>query len=824
MKRLLASAHDFVRSNEGSARRKAHDTGASSSPATSAGSDNYDVFLSFSGEDTRRTLADHLYNGLVDAGIRVFRDNDELREGEEIGTNLLQAIKNSKISIPILSRNYASSKWCLQELAQMAKCMKGVGHVVLPVFYRVEPAHVRHQTGSFGETFSHLSEKYLEEDVAKWKQALTEVASLKGWESEKTTDGYEGELVKMVVRKVLGELKKAFQLVVPEQLVGIDNAVEDILRLLDDNPSATQIVGIHGMGGIGKTTLAKVVYNKLSDKFQHRSFVADIRESSRRKGISCLQNQLIFDILKMNDLVSNTDEGIRIMESRFKRKKVLILLDDVDLNDQLKALVGKHDWFEMGSRIIITTRIRSVLDEAGVKCKYELKEIAEDKSLILFSRHAFMRDSPPCEFESLSHAVVSTTGGLPLALEVIGSFLCGRNPAFWQDALMKLKEVPHTKVQEKLRISYDALNYEEKQIFLDIACFFIGGNLKIVSYMWDASDFFPRMGIERLSFMSLIKIGDDGELKMHDQLRDLGREIVRQEDYDVPMNRSRLWVPKEALEVLQGNKGIQKDRVKALWLHHDFSRREFTTEQFETLPNLRFLEVHNAKLIGDSKGLLPKLRRLKWTGCPAFVPARFCLEKLDQLDLSESDISEFWEGWIHLKVAKQLKSLSLAECHRLEVTPNVSAFRNLKRLTFEGCANLKQIHPSIGEAKGLVFLALRGCRELQKLPQEMSKLEELKELYISETAIKKIPPCIGSLKKLEVLYANDCRSLVEIPHSTSHMCQQSSDCLLSTSDVIAIKYFGFHFIHEDAQMEEQLLQISHVYSSGNPLTSVISVP
>ncbi|XP_030444202.2 disease resistance protein Roq1-like [Syzygium oleosum] len=188
----------------------------------------------------------------------------------------------------------------------------------------------------------------------------------------------------------------------------------------------------------------------------------------------------------MNDLVSNTDEGIKIMESRFKRKKVLILLDDVDLNDQLKALVGKHDWFEMGSRIIITTRIRSVLDEAGVKCKYELKEIAEDKSLILFSRHAFMRDSPPCEFESLSHAVVSTTGGLPLALEVIGSFLCGRNPAFWQDALMKLKEVPHTKVQEKLRISYDALNYEEKQIFLDIACFFIGYISDSVSSMWDA--------------------------------------------------------------------------------------------------------------------------------------------------------------------------------------------------------------------------------------------------------------------------------------------------------------------------------------------------
>ncbi|XP_048141443.1 TMV resistance protein N-like [Rhodamnia argentea] len=771
MKRDLVLEHSFVQSNKKSARRKADDTSASSFSATSAGGESYDVFLSFSGKDTRKTFVDHLYNGLIDAGFRVFRDDNELREGEEIGTNLLRAIKNSKISIPILSLNYASSKWCLRELVEMMECMKSVGQVVLPIFYRVEPAHVRHQVESFGKTFSRLSRKYLEEDVAKWKQALQEVASLKGWESERTANGHEGELVKMVVRKVLSELKKAFRLDVTEQLVGIDNVVEDILRLLDDNPSATQIVGIHGMGGIGKTTLAKVVYNKLSDQFRCRSFIADIRETTRHKGISSLQNQLIFDILKMDVQVSNIDEGIGIMKSRFKRKKVLLLLDDVDDNDRIKALVGKHDWFEKGSRIIITTRIRPILDD--VICQYELKEIAEDKSLILFSRHAFLRDSPPCEFESLSRAVVSTAGGLPLALEVVGSFLYGRNRGFWKDALKKLKEVPHVKVQEKLRISYDALNYEEQQIFLDIACFFNECERLCVSHMWEACNFLPNMGIETLTFMSLVKIGYNGELRMHDQLRDLGREIVRQEDYKTPMNRSRVWIHEEALEVLQRNKGKEKDRVEALWLDENHSHVELTTEQFETLPNLRLLRVDNATLIGDSKGLLPKLRCLAWSKCPASVVTSFHLEKLVVLYLSDCDISGLWEGWSRLKVAKQLKFLALENCPCLKVTPDLSAFQNLEMLSFVRCDNLEKIHSSIGEAKGLKFLQFRCCEKLKELPQEMGKLEELKKLFIGKTAIQEIPRWICSLKKLEMLVVSKCKSLVELPDSISHLVDLS---------------------------------------------------
>ncbi|XP_039164755.1 disease resistance protein RUN1-like isoform X1 [Eucalyptus grandis] len=181
-----------------------------------------------------------------------------------------------------------------------------------------------------------------------------------------------------------------------------------------------------------------------------------------------------------------------------------------------------------------------------------------DQSLILLSRHAFRRNSPPSEFKDLAHEVVSTTGGLPLSLEVLGSLLCGKRPTQWRGTIKKLKKVPNRKVLEKLRISYDVLENGQKEIFLDIACFFIGTDERIASYMWDACEFFPEEAIEVLRFMSLIKVGVNHELIMHDQLRDLGREIVREENQQEPWYRSRLWESKEIQKVLEGNKGTKR--------------------------------------------------------------------------------------------------------------------------------------------------------------------------------------------------------------------------------------------------------------------------
>ncbi|KAM7511557.1 hypothetical protein LguiB_010432 [Lonicera macranthoides] len=166
-------------------------TSASASAAILVG--EYEVFLSFRGADTRNGFTDHLYNNLVGAGVCTFRDDNELRVGEEIGPELLRAIKQSKISIPIFSKNYASSKWCLREFAQMVECRKIGEQIIYPIFYDVEPSEVQHyERGSYKAAFLQYSKdkKLDKETVQQWKTALEIVGDLKGLELKKITNGY----------------------------------------------------------------------------------------------------------------------------------------------------------------------------------------------------------------------------------------------------------------------------------------------------------------------------------------------------------------------------------------------------------------------------------------------------------------------------------------------------------------------------------------------------------------------------------------------------------------------------------------------------------
>jgi hypothetical protein len=149
----------------------------------------YEVFISFRGADTRNNFTDHLYNALVDKGIVTFRDDEELEIGRPISPELLHAIETSRMAVVILSINYASSSWCLEELAKIVECMKERGMRVLPVFYHLDPSLVRYQKGTFADAFAKHEERFKEniEMVQRWRAALREVADLSG---RHLNDGY----------------------------------------------------------------------------------------------------------------------------------------------------------------------------------------------------------------------------------------------------------------------------------------------------------------------------------------------------------------------------------------------------------------------------------------------------------------------------------------------------------------------------------------------------------------------------------------------------------------------------------------------------------
>lgn len=142
----------------------------------------YDVFLSFRGKDTRYNFTDHLYVDLKRKGIVTFRDNN-LEKGEAISEHLMEVIEKSRFSVVVLSKNYASSSWCLEELVKILECKRQKGHRVLPVFYQVDPFEVRRQAGGFGEAFAKHEQRYHDnlEKVEKWRNALIDVANLSGW-------------------------------------------------------------------------------------------------------------------------------------------------------------------------------------------------------------------------------------------------------------------------------------------------------------------------------------------------------------------------------------------------------------------------------------------------------------------------------------------------------------------------------------------------------------------------------------------------------------------------------------------------------------------
>ncbi|XP_070677168.1 disease resistance protein RUN1-like isoform X2 [Malus domestica] len=773
--------------------------------------EKYDVFISFRGEDTRLGITSHLHAALLQKKIETYIDN-RLQRGEEIRSALLEAIEKSTISVIIFSQNYASSTWCLDELVHILKCNNRKGRMVIPVFYDINPSHVRKQHGSYADAFAQLEKRFDNciDKVHKWRHALTTAANLSGFDYSNKS-GTEADLIQKVVDHIWAKMCRESSCDL-KGYVGIESRIEQIESLLGIHlPDACITVGIWGMGGIGKTTLAEAVFRRHSSKFEASCFLKNVRENSEQAGgLDHLEKTLFKEILKgeVSLPVGST------FQERLSRTKVLIVLDDVSDSLQMDRLAGDHLRYGSGSRIIITSRDRGKLGLTGEEAKiYKVEGLKSDDALQLFCLRAF-KNNGACrtDFKELAKEVVAYAGYVPLALTVLGSlFFNCKSKEEWEDEFNKLKRFPCEDIQKVLRISYDKLGDNEKDIFLDIACFHKGKSVVEVKRMLDVRGFFAPSGVRILIEMSLISFDSNWgmeTIEMHDLLQEMGRKIVQEQGIKDPGKRSRLFNDEDVYRVLRSNK--ETPNVEAIQVNwYNLQERPLKHADFKKMSNLIMLIVSGGPKLSTSLDLPDSLRYLYcWGYSLETLPSIFCPENLVELHMPHSKVKKLWK---EDEILVNLQVIDLGDCSNLTEVPNLSGSLKIVKINLQACGSLVEIPSYFQHLDKLTHLDLRNCKSLKYLLEMPGSLQYLN---LECSGIKELHESVWSNKNISYLNLRTCKDLQNNP---------SSRCKLKNLVELGLDYcVKFENFPEILEPMEHLKSLSLIQTAVTELPSSIS--
>ncbi|KAI5058208.1 hypothetical protein GOP47_0026378 [Adiantum capillus-veneris] len=559
---------------------------------------------------------------------------------------------------------------------------------------------------------------------------------------------------------VSNHLRHSHKVSVTSFPVGLMERQQELESLLRSPSGETVSIGIVGMGGLGKTTLVKSLYNNIHKNFEGSVLILNVRAEANQHGLRFLQ-QALFDNVLGSDQVANfmsVDAGKALLSRRLLGTNTLVILDDVDDRSQLDALYTDLK-LGSGSRVIITSRNREVLEAAKVNNIYEMQFLGPESAKMLFCWHAFLQPYPPIGLVEIAQQVIDSCQGLPLSLQ-------GKD------------------IFDTLRISVDALERDLQEAFLDVSCFLIGKPAETALRVWKGCGWTALHYLEVLKNKSLITVdSQDGLIGMHDQIRDMGRYIAAERS-----PKTHIWDMEDMQALSHGDVGQLRGFA---WISQE--AKSCNADALSgRLSQLKLLLLRNVELRGN---LLNRrhneIRWLQWHNSTFNVlPRELCSRTLRVLDLSGSALLQaLWRSYEMCELPEELLELNLSGCKALVELPHFDPFlRHLEWLSLHDCEGLNYLDSTINSMTQLKFLDLGGCRRLRSLPAEMQglccveklllagcelleklpeigQLQNLIEISLDSTGLTTLPSSFGQLKNLEKLSLSNCSNFASLPYS-----------------------------------------------------------